>query len=79
MVDFAKDNDKLRVKGGLLDGRFLAPAAVVALSKTPDREVLLAQIMGGLNGPARSLACALNGVAANLTRAIDQVAKQKAA
>ena len=79
VVDFAKDNDKLRVKGGLLDGRFLAPAAVVALSKTPDREVLLAQIMGGLNGPARSLACALNGVAANLTRAIDQVAKQKAA
>jgi large subunit ribosomal protein L10 len=78
-VDFAQDNDKLRVKGGMLDGRFLAPAAVVALSKTPSREVLLSQIMAGLNGPARMLACATNGVVANLTRAIDQVAKQKAA
>lgn len=78
-VEFAKDNAKLRIKGGLLDGRFLDPAAVESLSRTPDREVLLAQIMGGLNNPARSLATVVNGVAAALTRAVDQVAKQKAA
>ncbi len=78
-VEFAKDNDKLVIKGGLLDGRFLTPAAVTSLSRTPDREVLLAQIMGGLNGPARGLAVATNGVAAALARAIDAVAKKKAA
>ncbi len=78
-VEFAKDNAKLRIKGGLLDGRFLDPSAVESLSKMPDREVLLAQIMGGVNGPARSLATVVNGVAAALTRAVDQVAKQKAA
>lgn len=78
-VEFAKDNDKLRIKGGLLDGRYLDPAEVASLSRIPDREVLLAQIMGGLNGPARSLASCVSGVAAALTRAIDQVAKQKAA
>ena len=78
-VAFAQDNEKLVIKGGLLDGRFLAPAAVLSLSKTPDREVLLAQIMSGINGPARSLACATNGVAGALVRAIDAVAKKKAA
>lgn len=78
-VEFAKDNEALRVKGGVLDGRFLAPAAVASLAKTPDREVLLAQIMAGINGPARALATATNGVVAALTRAVDAVAKQKAA
>jgi len=78
-VEFAKDNEKLVIKGGLLDGRFLSPTAVQSLSKTPDREVLLAQLMGGLNGPARALACATNGVAGALVRALDAVAKQKAA
>ena len=46
VVEFAKDNAKLRIKGGLLDGRFLDPAAVESLSRTPDREVLLAQTHG---------------------------------
>ncbi len=78
-VDFAKDNEALRVKGGILDGRFLQPAAVASLAKTPDREVLLAQIMAGINGPARAVACATNGVMAALARAIDAAAKQKAA
>jgi len=78
-VEFAKDNEALKVKGGLLEGRFLPPPAVVALSKTPSREELLAQMMGSVNAPARSLACVVNGVAAALTRAMDAVAKQKAA
>lgn len=78
-VGFAQDNEQLRIKGGLLEGRYLSPAAVLSLSKTPDREVLLAQIMAGINGPARALACATNGVAASLVRALDAVAKQKAA
>ncbi len=78
-VEFAKDNEALRVKGGILDGRFLQPAAVASLAKIPDREVLLSQMMAGLNGPARALACATNGVAAALVRALDAVAKQKAA
>lgn len=79
VVEFAKDNAKLRIKGGLLDGRFLEPTAVESLSRIPDREVLLAQIMSGINNPARSLTTVVSGVAAALTRAVDQVAKQKAA
>jgi ribosomal protein L10 len=52
---------------------------VVALSQTPSREVLLSMIMGSVNAPARGLAVTTNGVAAALCRAIDAVAKQKAA
>ena len=78
-VEFAKDNDKLKIKGGFVDGKYLDPSQVVALSKVPSREVLLAQMMGSINSPARGLAVATNGVAAALCRAVDAVAKQKAA
>ncbi len=78
-VDFAKENDKLKIKGGFVDGNFLTPEQVVALSKVPSREELLAMMMGSINSPARGLAVATNGVAAALCRAVDAVAKQTAA
>lgn len=78
-VEFSKENDKLQIKGGFVDGRFLAPDQVVALSKVPSRDELLAMMMGSINAPARGLAVATNGVAAALCRAVDAVAKQKAA
>lgn len=78
-MEFAKDNEQLRIKGGLLEGRYLPPAGVTSLSKIPDREVLLSMLMAGVNGPARNLACATNGVIAALARAVDAVAKKRAA
>ena len=78
-VEFSKENDKLQIKGGFVDGRFLAPDQVVALSKVPSRDELLSMMMGSINAPARGLAVVTNGVAAALCRAVDAVAKQKAA
>jgi large subunit ribosomal protein L10 len=79
VVDFAKNNEKLKVKGGVLDGQFITPERVVALSKVPSREELIAKMMGSINSPASGLVGTINGVVAALTRAIDAVAKQKAA
>jgi large subunit ribosomal protein L10 len=78
-VEFSKDNAKLQIKGGFVDGRYLTPDQVLALSTVPSREVLLSMMMGSINAPARGLAVVTNGVAAALTRAVDAVAKQKAA
>ena len=77
-VDFAKDNEALKVKGGFVDGKYLDPNQVVALSKTPSREELLAKMMGSINSPASGLVGTINGVAAALARVIDAAAKQKA-
>ena len=79
VVEFAKDNEAMEIKGGFVDGEFLDTAQVVALSKIPSREELLAKMMGSINSPARGLACTVNGVAAALARVIDAAAKTKAA
>ncbi len=78
-VDFAKEHEKLEVKGGIVDGGYIDAAAVTALSKIPGRDELIAQMMGSINSPLRGIAGTLHGVMAALTRAVDAVAKQKAA
>jgi large subunit ribosomal protein L10 len=79
VVEFAKEHEALTVKGGIVDGQYLVPEQVVALSKIPSRDELLAQMMGSINAPLRGLAATVHGVSAALVRVVDAVAKQKAA
>jgi large subunit ribosomal protein L10 len=77
IVDFAKDNEAMEIKGGFLDGSYLDPNQVVALSQTPSMDELIAKMMGSINSPAGGLAGALSAVMGGLARTIDAVAKQK--
>lgn len=78
VVEFAKDNEAMEIKGGFLEGAFLDKGQVVALSKTPSRDELIAKMMGSINSPVTGVTMVMNGVAGALARAIDAVAKQKA-
>ena len=60
LSDFAKKHKQVTFKGGYLDGSVLSETDVVAISKLPPREVLLAQLLGTLQAPATSLARLLN-------------------
>lgn len=57
LSSFIKTNDdeQVAVKCGALAGRKLSAADVAHLASLPSREVLLAQLLGVLNGPARNL------------------------
>ncbi len=78
VVEFAKTNEAMTVKGGVVDGQYLDPDQVVALSKIPSMDELIAKMMGSINSPASGLVGTVNGVIGALARAIDAVAKQKA-
>jgi large subunit ribosomal protein L10 len=78
LVDFAKDNEKLVIKGGYLDGKLLSVSEVEALSKVPGREELLAMLMSAMQGPARGLVSCMSGVMRNLVGVMDAYAKKKA-
>lgn len=61
IVDFAKGNDRLRVKGGMLGDKFLSEAEVKTLAALPALPVLRAQLLGLINTPATRIAGALAG------------------
>lgn len=74
---FAKDNDKLEIKGGLMEGAAVTAAEVEAIASLPSREELLAHIAAAINGVAQGLATCINGVPSGLARAVQAVAEQK--
>jgi large subunit ribosomal protein L10 len=77
LVDFAKDNPKLEIKEGVLDGKPISNAEVTALAKLPSREVLLAQLLGVMNGVARDFVSVLAAVPRGLVTALKQIEEQK--
>lgn len=75
--EFAKENEALVVKGGLLSGQVLDAAGVKALGDIPPREVLLAQVVGGFQAPIAGLAGVLSGTLRSLVYAVDAVRQHK--
>jgi large subunit ribosomal protein L10 len=55
LSEFIKTQPSLEIKAGLVQGRVASPEEVKALATMPSREVLLAQILGGIQGPANQL------------------------
>ncbi len=78
VAEFAKKNEAMEIRGGMVDGAFLDADQVLALSKVPSRDELIAKMMGSINSPVTGVVMVMNGVVAGLARAIDAVAKQKA-
>ena len=79
VVDFAKDHKAIKVKAGLMDGVLLPAEKLDALAKLPSREVLLAQVVGGMQAPLTGFAGALQGLLRNLVHVLDQIKEQKSA
>jgi large subunit ribosomal protein L10 len=79
VTEFAKEAEALTVKGGVMDGVFMDVDQVNALAKVPSFDELIAKMMGSINSPAGGICVTVNGVMGALVRAVDAVAKQKAA
>lgn len=75
---FAKDHEKLVLKGGWLEGKRLGPSEVKALASVPSRQELLGRLAGALQGPLRGLVGVLSGPPRKLVYALNAVAAAKA-
>ena len=58
-----KFNNNLKLKSGYVSGKYFSTAEINALANIPSREVLVAQLLGLLTNPMRSLAVAISEVA----------------
>ncbi|MCL2374931.1 MAG: 50S ribosomal protein L10 [Firmicutes bacterium] len=60
----AKRLKKMQLKGGVAEGKTLNEAEVQALARIPSKPILVAQLLGLLTNPMRSLAVACKEIAA---------------
>ncbi|MBR0141984.1 MAG: 50S ribosomal protein L10, partial [Ruminococcus sp.] len=56
-------DEKFNLKAGYIEGEIYDQAGVTALSKIPSKDVLLAQLVGSLQGPMQKLAATLQALA----------------
>jgi large subunit ribosomal protein L10 len=70
LVDFAKDNDKLTIIGGSMDGKTLDKAGVEALAKMPSLDELRGRLVGLIQAPAAKIARVTQAPAGKVARVI---------
>lgn len=63
LMKYAKDYEKLEIKGGMVEGNIIDVDGVKELASTPTKEELLARLMGSLQSGLYGLAVALNAIA----------------
>lgn len=61
--DFAKKNEALKLKGGVVEGRVIGESEIKALAELPSREGLLSMLLSVLQAPVRNFALAVKAVA----------------
>ena len=62
LLDFAKANPLLIIKGGVLDGKALTPAEVGKLADLEPRDVLLAKLAGAMKASMAGAAATFNAL-----------------
>ena len=79
LADFIKENklQGMEIKAGILEGKVIDANSVKALATLPPKEVLIAQVLCGMQAPIAGFVTVLSGTLRNLVYAIDAVRKQK--
>ncbi|TNJ62167.1 50S ribosomal protein L10 [Paenibacillus hemerocallicola] len=62
LSEFAKKNDALKVKGGIVEGRVVDVDQIKELANLPSREGLLSMLLSVLQAPIRNFALAVKAV-----------------
>jgi large subunit ribosomal protein L10 len=77
LTEYAKENPVLTFKSGVVEGRVVSMAELVALATLPSKEQLFSKVLFLINSPAQRVASTLSGVARNLAYVIQQGVKEK--
>jgi large subunit ribosomal protein L10 len=76
LIEFAKENEKLSIKGGYLGKRALSESSIRQLATVPSRSELLTRLAGSLKSPVASLVYVLKGTASGLVTVVAAIARQ---
>lgn len=63
LAKFAKKNEELVVKGGIVEGKYVDAKGMKVVATLPSKEGLLSMLLGCLQAPVRNFACAVKAVA----------------
>jgi large subunit ribosomal protein L10 len=77
LVNFSKTHEKFKIKGAVIDGKLVAVEKVKEMASLPSKDVLLAQVVGGIKAPITGFVNVLGGVLRKFVYAVDAVKVSK--
>jgi large subunit ribosomal protein L10 len=77
LIDFAKKNDKLQIRAGVMGGKSLTPEQLATLAELPSREILLGQLLSVMVAAQTSLVNVLSGVPRNFVQVLNAYKDKK--
>ena len=77
VLAYAKSNEKLEIKGGIVEGTVCDVKQMKAISVLPSREVQLAMLGGVMNAPATKFAGLLNSTVTQFAYALEALKNKK--
>ncbi len=78
ITQFVKEFKLPVIKGAIAEGYIMGPTELIAFAALPPRQVLLAQVVGGLQAPVSGLVSTMQQLYGQLVYALQGVADQKA-
>ena len=60
---YAKSNDKLKIKAGVIEGKVLPLEELKVVATLPDKNGMLSMLLSVLQAPIRNMACVIKAVA----------------
>lgn len=63
VYNFAKTNDKLKIKAGVVEGKVLPLEELKVVATLPDKNGMLSMLLSVLQAPIRNMACVIKAVA----------------
>lgn len=77
IASFAKENENLEIVGGVLENSYLSKEKMIALSKLPSKEELIAQAIDSIKAPVNNFTGVLGGIIRQLVYVLKAIEKQK--
>jgi large subunit ribosomal protein L10 len=77
VLEFAKTNEKIQVRGAVVEGRLCEPAEVKEIADLPSREVLLSMVAGAFQAPLSKMAGALSATVSSFAYAVQALQNKK--
>jgi len=76
LVEYSKEIDKFKMKGGVMDGQALDLDSIEQLARLPGKQELRAMLAGTLQAPLRNLAGTLQALLGHVRNALEERQKQ---
>jgi large subunit ribosomal protein L10 len=79
LMDYSAGFPSLIIKGGLLDKKYLESAQIQQMAALPPRDVLVAQVVGGMQSPIYGLVGVLSATIGSFVRVLNARSEQLSA